>query len=140
MPTKEEFEELLRYCPFPKYEQLDGRWGQRFTNRQNGRSIFLPATGFIGPQLLKREDIFTERTSTIPSQGETNGHQWVDLGLPSGTKWATCNIDASSSEELGETFAWAEVTPASDRTSPKNDVYDKELMEIGYFFFCQTIG
>ena len=46
MPTKEEFEELLRYCPIPKYEQLDGRWGQRFTNRQNGRSIFLPATGF----------------------------------------------------------------------------------------------
>ena len=102
--------------------------------RNAARSIMkLLDVAFIGPLLLKKEDIFTERTSTISAQGETNGHQWVDLGLPSGTKWATCNIDASSSEELGETFAWAEVIPASDKTSPKNDVYDKELMEIGYF-------
>ena len=67
---------------------------------------------------------------TIPSQGETNGHQWVDLGLPSGTKWATCNMNASSSEDFGETYAWAEVTPASDTTSPKNNVKNKEMMGI----------
>ena len=26
--------------------------------------------------------------------GTLNGHEWVDLGLPSGTKWATCNVGA----------------------------------------------
>lgn len=31
-----------------------------------------------------------------------DGHYWVDLGLPSGTKWATCNIGASKPEEYGE--------------------------------------
>ena len=67
---------------------------------------------------------------TIPSQGETNGHAWVDLGLPSGTKWATCNIDAPTSEEFGETYAWAEVTPVSDKTSPKNEVRGKEMAGI----------
>ena len=33
----------------------------------------------------------------------------VDLGLPSGTKWATCNIGASLPEEFGDYFAWGEV-------------------------------
>ena len=40
-----------------------------------------------------------------------NGHSYVDLGLPSGTKWATCNIGASSPEEFGDYYAWGEVTP-----------------------------
>lgn len=32
----------------------------------------------------------------------------VDLGLPSGTLWATCNIGASKPEEFGDYFAWGE--------------------------------
>lgn len=32
----------------------------------------------------------------------------VDLGLTSGTKWATCNVGASSPEEIGSYFAWGE--------------------------------
>ncbi len=40
-----------------------------------------------------------------------NGHEYVDLGLPSGTLWATCNIGADSPEEFGNYFAWGEVTP-----------------------------
>ncbi|MBO5975271.1 MAG: InlB B-repeat-containing protein, partial [Paludibacteraceae bacterium] len=35
---------------------------------------------------------------------------YVDLGLPSGLKWATCNVGASSPEEYGSYFAWGEVT------------------------------
>ena len=34
--------------------------------------------------------------------------EWVDLGLPSGTLWATCNIGAHSPEEYGDYFAWGE--------------------------------
>ena len=33
--------------------------------------------------------------------GEINGYGYVDLGLPSGTKWATCNIGALSYEDYG---------------------------------------
>ena len=47
--------------------------------------------------------------------GETpDGHAWVDLGLPSGTLWATCNVGASSPEEYGDYFAWGETEPKSD--------------------------
>ncbi len=42
--------------------------------------------------------------------GEYNGHEYVDLGLPSGTLWATCNLGATSSEESGCYYAWGETT------------------------------
>ncbi len=36
---------------------------------------------------------------------------YVDLGLPSGTLWATCNVGASAPEEFGDYFAWGETEP-----------------------------
>ena len=39
---------------------------------------------------------------------------YVDLGLPSGLLWATCNVGASKPEEYGDYFAWGETTPKSD--------------------------
>lgn len=47
------------------------------------------------------------------TRGECNGHQWVDLGLPSGKKWATCNVGASTPEQTGEFFAWGETKTKS---------------------------
>ena len=38
-------------------------------------------------------------------------HEYVDLGLPSGTLWATMNVGASSPEECGSYFSWGETTP-----------------------------
>lgn len=37
------------------------------------------------------------------------GHEFVDLGLPRHTKWATTNIGTTSPEQVGDAFAWAEV-------------------------------
>ena len=42
-----------------------------------------------------------------------NGHEFVDLGLPSGLKWATCNVGADKPEEYGDYFAWGETEPKS---------------------------
>ena len=33
--------------------------------------------------------------------------------MPSGTKWATCNVGANSPEEYGDYFAWGETTTKS---------------------------
>lgn len=46
-----------------------------------------------------------------PNDGEHNGHSYVDLGLPSGTLWATCNVGASAVEDYGYYFAWGETQP-----------------------------
>lgn len=56
---------------------------------------------------------------------ELNGHEYVDLGLPSGTLWATCNIGADTVEEFGDYFAWGE-------TEPK-ELYDWKSYQYGRF-------
>lgn len=38
----------------------------------------------------------------------------IDLGLPSGIKWASCNVGASSPEEFGNYYAWGETLPKND--------------------------
>ena len=43
-----------------------------------------------------------------------NSHEYVDLGLPSGLKWATCNVGATKPEEFGDYFAWGETQPKED--------------------------
>ncbi len=48
--------------------------------------------------------------------GNANGHDYVDLGLPSGKKWATCNVGADSPIEFGNYYAWGEITPKETYT------------------------
>lgn len=42
-----------------------------------------------------------------------NGHEYVDLGLPSGLKWATCNVGANKPEDYGDNYAWGETATRS---------------------------
>ena len=54
-----------------------------------------------------------------------NGHEYVDLGLPSGRKWATCNIGADKPEEAGNYYAWAE-TATKDKYIWSNYKWTKD--------------
>ena len=47
--------------------------------------------------------------TTTGGGGDT--HAYVDLGLPSGLLWATCNVGADTPEAYGDYFAWGETTP-----------------------------
>ena len=62
-----------------------------------------------------RNAAFNGGQVTIPvlarAVGAEGNHEWVDLGLPSGTLWATCNVGASSPEDYGDYFAWGETAP-----------------------------
>ena len=51
---------------------------------------------------------FEEQTTPVDPY---NGHEYVDLGLPSGIKWATCNVGATTPEGYGDYFAWGETSP-----------------------------
>ena len=51
-----------------------------------------------------------ELEKNAPKNGSHNGHDYVDLGLPSGTLWATCNVGASSPEGYGNYYAWGETS------------------------------
>lgn len=55
----------------------------------------------------KPDDDNSNGTATI---GSYNGYEYIDLGLPSGTLWATCNVGASNPEDHGGYYAWGETT------------------------------
>ena len=55
--------------------------------------------------------VIRKESKTVP---DTSAHEMVDLGLPSGLLWATCNVGASTPYEDGDYFAWGETAPKSD--------------------------
>ena len=55
-----------------------------------------------------------------------NGHEYVDLGLPSGVLWATCNVGANQPEEFGDYYAWGE--------TETKEIYDWKSYQYGRFF------
>ena len=59
-------------------------------------------------------DELTDIEITVPADNKINGHEYVDLGLPSGIKWATCNVGANRPEEYGDYFAWGEIKPKQE--------------------------
>lgn len=67
----------------------------------------------------------TPKVKVSEPDGYINGHGYVDLGLPSGTKWATCNIGAKSPEEAGDYFAWGEPRAKTSYESKNSLTYNK---------------
>lgn len=63
------------------------------------------------------------------TSGKNSKHEYVDLGLPSGVKWATCNVGATAPEEYGDYFAWGETEPYYISQEP---LRWKEGKEAGY--------
>ena len=51
-----------------------------------------------------------------PSSGSFNGHEYVDLGLPSGAMWATGNVEAGNAKGYYSYFAWGEIHTKSAYT------------------------
>lgn len=49
----------------------------------------------------------------------------IDLGLPSGTKWACCNVGAKTPEDYGGYYAWGETTTKSE--------YNWNTYKYGYY-------
>ena len=54
---------------------------------------------------------------------------YVDLGLPSGLKWATCNIGATTPEDYGNYYAWGETTTKSEYTAENSVTQGQEISD-----------
>ncbi|MBR4391223.1 MAG: hypothetical protein IKT08_03850 [Bacteroidales bacterium] len=52
-----------------------------------------------------------QNDTIVDNSGNLNGHDYVDLGLPSGTLWASCNVGADHPGDRGVFFAWGETEP-----------------------------
>ena len=67
-----------------------------------------------------------------------NGYEYVDLGLPSGLKWAAYNVGATSPEGYGEYYSWGEIETkasydwenCSTMEVPMNDISGNEQYDV----------
>lgn len=84
-------------------------------NDQNGAKIY----GFEDlaksiAQLRREVDSLKRVLSRIPVDSSLFTHEYVDLGLPSGTLWATCNVGAKTPSDYGYYICWGETDQKSN--------------------------
>ena len=66
-----------------------------------------------GDNYVNSTDVTVLYNYLLSDDVNPDNHEWVDLGLPSGTLWATMNVGASKPEDYGDYFAWGETMPKS---------------------------
>ena len=57
-------------------------------------------------------------------------YEYVDLGLPSGLLWATCNVGAENAWNSGGYYAWGEIEEKSEYTEDNSVAYGAGLGDI----------
>ena len=85
---------------------------KRFKTEQEYNNYF-GSDKFILPNVILVDELSDSENSIkfnpLPPSDPTNGYEYVDLGLPSGTLWAKCNVGAEKESDYGLYFAWGEV-------------------------------
>ena len=76
---------------------------------------------------LAKKHAAAQAKSPVPLKGELNGHPWVDLGLPSGTKWATYNVGTKNIHGVGTRIAWGETATKKTFSPNAYTLNDREL-------------
>ena len=112
-----------------KHKKGDKTYAYTFHNGVKGNKVYY-RTATNDKVALKWEEIEEE-----PETPTINGHEYVDLGLPSGLKWATCNVGAETPEAYGNYYAWGETSTKSSYSSSNSATYElsySQLRSQGY--------
>lgn len=95
-----------------------------FTDMQPGKTYTVfPIVKLMGKELRAQPSTTFPEFHTCP---DSNHPHAIDLGLPSGTKWACCNVGATSPEEYGGYYAWGETSEKSKYYWTSYLYYDRE--------------
>lgn len=82
------------------------------------------ATNEVGTDYGEEREFTTLESSDAGEEGNyINGYEYVDLGLPSGLKWAACNVGAADLYETGEYFAWGELKTKESFATTNSSTY-----------------
>ena len=90
------------------------------TSETSGSDVVLKFVAPVAPQTLSNASVMVKNQYGIPFGGTANlspkvynvnktiniNYEYVDLGLPSGTKWAKTNLGAATETEYGNFYAW----------------------------------
>jgi hypothetical protein len=85
--------------------------GNYYWNLRSGTNMLGTYSGSSGTSDNERFLFHEKDDNPGPGPDPQVEHEYVDLGLPSGTLWATCNVGANSPEGYGDYFAWGETKP-----------------------------
>lgn len=102
-PKDEKVDDFIDYVGIETYYEIDKGKGE-FVNGKDWTCV------------IRVGKVYKNVKKTIE---KINVHKYVDLGLPSGLKWATCNVGANSPEEYGDYYAWGE-TETKDKYTEEN--------------------
>lgn len=95
-----------------------------------------------GDGLLTISDVTTLVDVILNSSSDFGTHEYVDLGLPSGTLWATTNVGATNPEDCGGYFAWGETVPygGEDTSNLSNYQYADTYVKTYYSSYTYKWG
>lgn len=93
----------------------------------NTEYIYYPYYKFAETRVIKAGN-----TQYFETTAMEDGHpHMIDLGLPSGTKWACCNMGSSVPEDLGEQYAiWEEISKLSSDDEEWGEIWTGDGFEI----------
>ena len=110
MPDADQCDELLERCTWTR-------------GVYNGSTGYLVEGASVSKAYHERLRIFLPcEDGMTPAECLSSNYRpvevlMIDLGLPSGTKWAARNVGANNVEDYGDYFAWGETEPKTNYTS-----------------------
>jgi hypothetical protein len=95
-----------------------------------------------GDGLLTISDVTALVDVILNSSSDFGTHEYVDLGLPSGTLWATTNVGATTPEDYGGYFAWGETVSRGeeDKSNLSNYQYADTYVKTYYSSYTYKWG
>lgn len=113
-------------------ENIYGDAAKEFTFELSGLENEVSYTGkpclVIGDKSYDEDGIAFASSLTCP---DSHHPHLIDLGLPSGTMWACCNVGANAPKEFGGKYAWGE-TETKDVYNIKTYKFAKEVNPNSY--------
>ncbi len=108
------------YAFFDLQSVESGVWTLRSIQKYAGEWYYIPAEEenneepIVLNATISQDCNLNGLNESHTTQNSLNGHSFVDLGLPSGLLWATCNVGASAPEQIGDYYAWGETQTKSN--------------------------
>lgn len=97
------------------------------------------ATVILDSKINTLQNTIYDLQTTIDSLQQSS-IEWVDLGLPSGTYWAKCNVGAFTETENGDYFMWGSTTPDNNHACNwENTPFNNGLNEFNYTYFTDDV-
>ncbi|MCQ2256637.1 MAG: fibrobacter succinogenes major paralogous domain-containing protein [Bacteroidaceae bacterium] len=116
-------------------------------NLANGSKMEFKTSEVTNVEFKEAENKEDKPDNPVIDDGQfANGHEYVDLDLPSGTLWATMNVGAESPEDYGNYYAWGETKAYGEEDTSNahnysyngNSSYKKTVYDWSTYKWCSA--